>query len=357
VASAACFDPLPYVNPLIGSVNGGNVFAGASLPYGLAKAVADVDTTDGSTTSGFAADGSLVTGFSAIHDSGTGGNPSMGNFPLFPQVCPGDDLNSCHFLIDERKVGYVAASVVAKPGYFKLGLQSGISAEMAVAERTAVMKFEFPADAKHPLILLDLRDLWKSRQNASVAVDEHTGRMKGSGTFLPSFGAGSYQMHFCVDYFSAKVYDNGVWANNRAGTDPKKIFVTRGFNLYYIEAGAFARFENLVNNTVTARVGLSFISPEKACANAESEVPDPVGGFDGLVKSAEDAWREKLSPVSVALGDVNKDLLNSLYSGLYRAMLSPSNYTGENPYWDSGIPYFDSFYWLVSQFPQLGLAC
>lgn len=36
------FDPLSYVNQLIGTNNGGNVFAGASLPYGMAKAVADV---------------------------------------------------------------------------------------------------------------------------------------------------------------------------------------------------------------------------------------------------------------------------------------------------------------------------
>lgn len=28
------FDPLVYVDPLIGSANGGNVFAGATLPYG-----------------------------------------------------------------------------------------------------------------------------------------------------------------------------------------------------------------------------------------------------------------------------------------------------------------------------------
>lgn len=32
------FDPLVFVDPLIGSTGGGNVFAGASLPYGLAKA-------------------------------------------------------------------------------------------------------------------------------------------------------------------------------------------------------------------------------------------------------------------------------------------------------------------------------
>ena len=70
---------LNLVDPLIGSVNGGNVFAGASLPYGMAKAVADVSGQD---TAGFAFDGSNVTGFSSLHDSGTGGQPSLGLFPL-----------------------------------------------------------------------------------------------------------------------------------------------------------------------------------------------------------------------------------------------------------------------------------
>lgn len=30
-------DVLHYIDPLIGSQNGGNVFAGATLPYGMAK--------------------------------------------------------------------------------------------------------------------------------------------------------------------------------------------------------------------------------------------------------------------------------------------------------------------------------
>lgn len=37
VKRANTTDVLQYVNPLIGSQKGGNVFAGASLPYGMAK--------------------------------------------------------------------------------------------------------------------------------------------------------------------------------------------------------------------------------------------------------------------------------------------------------------------------------
>lgn len=61
---------LSFVDPLIGTVNGGHVFAGATLPFGMAKAVADVNGED---QGGFASDGSNITGFSHMHDSGTGG--------------------------------------------------------------------------------------------------------------------------------------------------------------------------------------------------------------------------------------------------------------------------------------------
>lgn len=350
------FDPLAFVDPLIGSNNGGNVFAGASLPYGLVKATADVD---GQNTGGFATDGSNVTGFSSVHDSGTGGNPSLGNFPLFPQTCPDDaDVDSCSFRIGDRKVPYVNSSVVAEPGHFSVQLSTGILAEMTVAQKTALYRFTFPEGGSegnasagtHPLVLLDLTDLWQSRQNASISIDADTGRMTGNGTFLPSFGAGDYQLFFCVDFFGADIYETGVWVNNRAGTDPKELFVTRGFNLFYLEAGGFVRFSSLTDNSVLARMGMSFISSAQACSNAELDVPNPERNFDTLVGGAQNAWRAKLSPVSVTAGGASTDLQTSFWSGLYRAMMSPQNYTGENPTWDSGIPYFDSFYCIWDSF-------
>ncbi len=61
-------DPLSFVDPLIGAANGGNVFAGATVPYGLAKAVAD--TVSQSNQGGFTYDGTPISGFSVLHDSG-----------------------------------------------------------------------------------------------------------------------------------------------------------------------------------------------------------------------------------------------------------------------------------------------
>lgn len=52
------------------TAHAGHVFAGASLPFGMAKAVADVNDED---QGGFSFGDGNVTGYSHMHDSGTGG--------------------------------------------------------------------------------------------------------------------------------------------------------------------------------------------------------------------------------------------------------------------------------------------
>lgn len=194
--AAADFDPLTYVDQLIGSSNGGNVFPGASLPYGMAKAVAD--TISGSNQGGFTLDGTPISGFSAMHDSGTGGSPSLGNFPLFPYAsCPNDDIDQCEYPKKTRSADHGAftdSSVVARPGYFEVTLNSGINAAMTTTMHAALFRFTFSGtggNGSYPLILQDLTDLSDSRQdNATVAIDPTTGRITGSGRFQSSFSQG-----------------------------------------------------------------------------------------------------------------------------------------------------------------------
>lgn len=138
-----------------------------------------------------------------MHDSGTGGSPSLGNFPLFVQAgCPGDELNECEFTSADRAVKRINGTARASPGYFTVTLNTSIQAETTVTNHTALWRFSFPetpAPANtnstmplSPLILVDLDDLPHSRSYGKVSVDPDTGRITGNGTFEPSFGIGTY---------------------------------------------------------------------------------------------------------------------------------------------------------------------
>ncbi|KAF2103774.1 glycoside hydrolase family 92 protein [Rhizodiscina lignyota] len=337
-------DPLQYVDTLIGSTNGGNVFTGANIPYGMAKPVADTDSD--SDQGGFTADNANITGFSSMHDSGTGGAPSLGNFALFPYAsCPGDDIDRCTYPKISRKMHYVNDSLKASPGYFTVTLNSGVNAEMTAAQHTSLFRFNFPAStdgtSSSPLILMDLTDLQDSRQdNGTISVDSSSGRMTGGARFLPSFAQGTYDAYFCADFHGADIRDSGIFVNSRASASVHDLTISRSINGYPLPGGGWVRFKEA--SSVLVRVGLSFISSEQACNNAEAEIPSY--DFDGVRSAAVDAWRKKLSPITISTAGVNSSLVKNFYSGIYRAYVNPQNYTGENPNWQSSEPYFDSFY-------------
>ena len=355
-----------FVNPLIGTANGGHVFPGATLPFGMAKAVADCN---GDNQGGFASDGSDIVGFSHMHDSGTGGSPSLGLFPIFPQSgCPANDIDNCKFVQRDRAIGRVNDSVVARPGYFSLGMNSSITAEMTVTNHTALYRFTFPSNPTfpypgpngtapgspvdlNPVMLLELTDLPLSRINGSINVDATTGRMTGNGTFSPSFGIGSYTAYFCADWSGATIQDSGIFVDIRASNSAHSVNVYPDNVDTVLPAGGYVTFNAPENNQLLARVGMSFISSDQACSNAETEISD--FGFNSTVDAAEDVWRSKVGVVSVDGSGVNDSYQEILWSGIYRGMISPQDYTGENPLWESTEPYYDSFYCIWDSFRSI----
>lgn len=308
----------------------------------MAKAVAD---TAGENQAGFAYDTEVVTGFSHMHDDGTGGSPSMGNFPIFVQAnCPHDDLNQCKWQQSDRASAWDKKSVKARPGYFGISLANGVHAEMTTTNRSALYRFSFTntSEALSPMILLDLMDLPQSRKNGTASVDPETGRLTASGVFAPSFGIGSYKSYVCVDIKGADLRDTGIWAKNKTNSGRKTLELGENIDSRS-SAGSFVRLKAPKGDNILARVGVSFISIQQACSNAEREQPD--WDFEGTVSAAEAAWKKKLNVVSVDATGVSSDLQTIFWSGLYRTMLSPQDYTGENPLWNSDEPYYDSFYW------------
>lgn len=273
----------------------------------------------------------------------------MGNFPIFAQpACPNDDINQCKWQQRDRAVAWEKDSVVAHPGYFSISLANGVQTEMTTTNRSALYRFTFDkssADTLSPMILVDLIDLPLSRSQGTADVDRSTGRLTGNGTFKPSFGIGAYRLHFCVDFKGADLRDTGVWAKNRANFSTETVYMTADGvdTAATLSSGTFARFHGPKNSTMLARVGVSFMNVNQACANAEREQPD--FDFDDTVNAARTAWKKKLDVISVDADGVSDDLQEVFWSGAYRTMISPQDYTGENPLWESKEPYYDSYYW------------
>ncbi|KAK5626370.1 hypothetical protein RRF57_002085 [Xylaria bambusicola] len=348
LAGKSNIDVLEFIDPLIGTVNGGHVFPGATLPYGMAKPGADTNNY-AEAAAGFVSDDSLILGFSQLHDSE-------------------DDFKKCRYVGADRAISRVNDSATAKPGYFAIGLNNSVYAEMTATAHTSLFRFSFPPEAdvpyaypksgneeilqtvpNSPLILLDLIDLGGSRSGGDIKVNMATARMEGGGDFRPSFGHGQYKAYFCADFQGAEIRRTGTFLRANATDGTQALGSTYGTTrLSQGSAGTWVQFAQAPQNQILARVGISFISASQACHNAEQEIGD--FDFARVMTASQSAWRDKLSVIKADHTGLSIDLLKTFWSGLYRTMLSPQNYTGENPLWVSDEPYYDSFYCIWDSF-------
>lgn len=229
---------------------------------------------------------------------------------------------------------------------------------MTATRHTALYRFNVPSGREaysgqdtvpvKPLVLIDLTDIAGTRSDGSIEVNAENGRITGNGTFSPSFGRGTYSAHFCADFRGAAVRKTGTFVDIFANETAKTLGNGDGIPNLSVSLGAWVHFDHTTKSRLIARVGLSFISVEQACQNAENEIP--FYEFDKTVKAAEKVWAEKMSVIKVDHSGVDDGLLKTFWSGLYRTMLSPMDYTGENQLWNSSEPYFDSFYCIWDSF-------
>lgn len=110
--------------------------------------------------------------------------------------------------------------------------------------------------------------------------------------------------------------------------------------------GAIFSWNNSTNSsasTVKSRVGISFISVEKACTFKDQEIPS--WNLNDTVAAAVKEWNEDVfSKIQVPTdSSQNRTNLVLLYSSLYFMHLMPSDRSGENPLWE-GEDYWDGEY-------------
>ncbi|KAI0128676.1 alpha-1,2-mannosidase family protein-like protein [Xylariales sp. AK1849] len=358
-----------YVNLFIGTegpvpgtaYSAGNVFPGASLPFGAVKVGIDTTrfNTSFSANGGYTPDGN-VTAITMLHESGTGGAPTYGLIPQMPLTSlDGVNLLDNLTYMQPRVVGD-AASV----GYYKTQLQNGVTAELSATMHAGIMKYSYPetdgryllVDLSHFIPSLGKKEQWYS--NGKIERSDDGTWYSGYGVYREGWAwGGDYRVYFCghfdttpsqAQFFSGKATDP-YWPNT---TDVKPTFTNatsiKGGTVghqYANRIGALFHFPD-DTTTITSKVGISWISADKACRFLE-EIPD--WDLNSTVKAAKDQWNtEVLSRIDVTTA--NETQQEMFYTGLYHSHLLPSDRTGENPNWESNEPYYDDFYTIWDTF-------
>lgn len=96
------------------------------------------------------------TGFTMMHESGTGGAPKYGVVSQMPIV--GAVENPLSDAINDTR----AAPDVTEVGYYKASLGSGTVLEMAATVKAGIYRYKFPMSAKPNSILVDVSHVLSS---------------------------------------------------------------------------------------------------------------------------------------------------------------------------------------------------
>jgi putative alpha-1,2-mannosidase len=261
----------------------------------------------------------------------------------------------------QRRVG----NDTAKLGYFKTQLENGITIELSAARHSGIMQYEFPADdEKH--VLVDISHYLPDENGGNsvqvylggeIHIEDDGQQYTGYGTWGGGWNRGApFTVYFCGDFDTPPDETKTFRGRN---TDPMARYHTFSNEPYQqpifgndSEAsgqlndriGALFSWTTSSSATVRSRVGVSFISAEKACRFRDDEIPS--WSLDDIVTAAVEEWnRDVFSKIKVPTDDTqNRTNLVLLYSSLYFMHLMPSDRSGENPLWESDEPSWDDFY-------------
>ncbi|WP_237744895.1 GH92 family glycosyl hydrolase [Kribbella catacumbae] len=334
-------DPTEHVDPLIGTSNLGNVFPGAVTPFGMFSFSPETSRGNAYRTAapgGYLYSATRIRGFSLTHMSGTGCAGGSGDIPIFPYA--GEVTTSPQ--ADAKDATYAStfshANEIARPGYYKVGLDSGVTTELAATPRTGSARFAFPAD-KPASLLFRTSNSEVGSSDAQVAIDPVTRTISGSVTsgnfcgYLASVGQRSYYtLHFVAE-FDQPFARTGTWKDTTVtpgstSTQGGTTYGTDGWMPPNKGSGGYVGFDA---KNVTMRIGISYVSKENAQANLNAENPRGTS-LENTAAAAKQAWRKQLDRIEVTGG--SPESRTTFYTALYHALLHPNVFSDVNgEYW------------------------
>ncbi|KAG9240207.1 putative alpha-1,2-mannosidase [Calycina marina] len=339
IAVRSATDYTQYVDVFTGTEAGGNNFPGVARPFGMVKLGPDLLDVGTDSYSGYLPNGRF-SGFSMMHEHGTGGAPKYGTVSQLPLV---GDVSSALYGVTVGR----ASPDVGSVGYYKAQTTENVVVELAATARAGMYQYTFAAGSTKNNILIDVSHVLPSFRGQGLG----QGYDGGSFTIFPDDHYEAYGVYnngwnrapdwkiYSCGYFDTKPIGASAFKGPIGGSasiNPNKTATSTDQSSY---VGGIYAFNDA---SVISRVGISWISASQACQNVNGQIPSGTK-LATVVQGTKDAWNSQLLS-TITTTATNATSLKLLYTSLYFMNLLPTNQTGENPGWTSSEPYYSDYF-------------
>lgn len=310
-------DLVQYVNTLQGTnstyeLSWGNTYPTTAVPYPMNSWSPQTGKNGDGWKYQYSA--TTIRGFQPTHQC----SPWVGDYGVF-SLMPVPEL-----VVDESKraTPFSHDKEIAKPHYYRVTLENGITTEFSPTTRSAHFRFSFPAKGDAFLVL----DGYTKTSQVQIDVANH--RITGyvhNGAFSPK----THKNYFIIQ-FDKPFVSYGTW-ENRKNTIQKNNLSREGEGI-----GAYVQFAK--GSKVQAKVSTSYISPEQAEVTMTRELGKH-SSVEVTKQAAADVWNQLLNRVLVE-GGTEEDM-KTFYSCMFRANLFSHKFYEEK---EDGSPYYYSPY-------------
>ena len=315
------------VNTLIGTDWVGNVYPGASAPFGMVQLSPDNGRAGWDYIAGYFYPDSTIAGFSHTHLSGTGAG-DLYDISFLPVTLPAlDDRltrkpQSGKTGEEQAPIGIHArfshATEVAKAGYYAVTLEPySIRVELTATDRVGVQRYTFQKDADSVCIILNLDKAmnWDRTINSdarAISPTQITGFRYSDGW------ARNQKVYFTTKLSrpAARIERTATPYILSKGQVGKSVGHGVILRLYYNKVRA--------GESITLCTALSGVSEAGALKNLQAEAPHT--DFNRYRQAATQRWDKRLAQIRLS-ADTPDSLQTTFYTALYRAQICPTLYS------------------------------
>ena len=298
----------------VGTGGDGHTFPGASLPFGMVQLSPDTDTARWATCSGYHHGDPSLLGFSHTHLSGTGIGDMLDVLVL---PCRGE-VRLVPGALERPDEGYRLryAGEVAEPGYYRVSLENGVTAELTATLRAGIQRHVFPrSGGAGGHLLIDLSHLVRDSSDHPPLIDDARLTFEPDGTLTGTRRvfrwAKGRRIHFAMQFSRppSRVELFGDDDSMVAGSE------ATGMRLK-----AAVHFDDAAAEPIVVRTAVSAVDLAGARANLAAEASH--FDFDAYRRAAGKAWAAELGHVTVSGGTAEQRTI--LASAQYHAALGPT---------------------------------